>query len=343
MRLGMNPAKANPQLTGYARHRVIIPVYIPSQEGYFSQSLEVLRLCLQSLRQTIGDKAAVTLVSNGSMPAVLAELERQYAAGWIDQLVINQTNRGKVDAVVTVARGAFEELLTVADCDVLFRPGWLAAVEALFAHFPECGFVAPVPNPLLLWHHTSATVLGALLKRELHFAPVIEDADWRRFTRSIGRADLATGIHCRSQMTVRRGRVTACVGAGHFVFTMRKAVVAAMPQEPSLSAVAGDSELRWLDMPPDAAGFWRLATPHAYAYHLGNQVEPWMYDELRATVPGSAVAAASVPLPPTRLPWPSRWPWRLRRALVRLLRLPLLWQVTRRILTLPADAVALLK
>ncbi|MDQ2805821.1 MAG: glycosyltransferase family 2 protein [Chloroflexota bacterium] len=341
MRLGINPAKLKSQLPSYLAHRLIIPVHIPAHEGYFSQSLDILRLCLESVRQTVGGNAAVTLISNGSTPAVVAELERHHAAGWVDQLIINHTNRGKVDVVAAVARGAFEEFLTVADCDVLFRRGWLEAVEAMFARFPECGFVAPVPNPLLLWHHTSATVLGALAHRELGFARVIAEDDWQRFTRSIERLDLATGPHCRTQLTVQRGGTIACVGAGHFVFTMRKSVVGGMPLEPSLNAISGDSELRWLDMPADKLGFWRLATPQAYAYHMGNQIEPWMQNELHTTDPVAPVAAPSQPLPYKR-PWISQWPWPVRRGLVRLLRLPVNRPLLRRILDLPADAAGLL-
>ena len=49
MRLGNTPTKEKPELTDYLRHRVIIPVYIPTLEGYYKDALAILKLCLESL------------------------------------------------------------------------------------------------------------------------------------------------------------------------------------------------------------------------------------------------------------------------------------------------------
>ena len=95
MREGMCPAREVRALGDYPRHRVIIPVYIPNLEGYFARSLDVLKLSLESLRLTAGGKAGITIVVNDCAPEVLRELERQYREGWIDQLLLNRTNRGR--------------------------------------------------------------------------------------------------------------------------------------------------------------------------------------------------------------------------------------------------------
>ena len=82
----------------------------------------------------------------------------------------------------------------------------------------------------------------------------------------------------------------------------------------TIPGLGGTDEL-WYDRPPDVGGFWRLATPRAYAYHLGNVPEPWM-PELLAQVEAErrkSKPAATAPVPPARRPITSRIPWRTRQ------------------------------
>ena len=66
MRIGFNPHKDKIQVASDYFHQVIIPVYIPNQEGYFKDSFAILKLCLESLFKTIHEKTFVTIVNNGS-------------------------------------------------------------------------------------------------------------------------------------------------------------------------------------------------------------------------------------------------------------------------------------
>ena len=52
MRLGFNPHKDKIQEVSDYGHQVVIPVYIPNQEGYFKDSFTILKLCLNSLFKT---------------------------------------------------------------------------------------------------------------------------------------------------------------------------------------------------------------------------------------------------------------------------------------------------
>jgi len=317
VRVGVNPGCKEPAI-GFHSHRVIVPVYIPVRSGYFEHALEVLKLCLESLRLTCEGRASVTLVANGCMPEVVRELESQ--SGWVDQIVWNRHNRGKVDAVVSAARGAFEDLVTVSDCDVLFRQGWLEAVEAIFEAFPECGFASPAPNPGLAWYQTSSTILAAILRGEVRLEKAVPDADLDRFAGSIGWPDVFAPSQRRSQIVVRRDGASACVGAGHFICTFRKQVVPAMPPEPCGRHMKG-AEDRWLDQPPDALGMWRLSTTRAYAYHMGNVPEPWMYSEIeqcRRGAGGECARPAAISQP--KRSWPTILPPRPRRLIARLVR-----------------------
>ena len=52
MRIGMSDTKDVVSALEVRRHRVILPVYIPRLTGYFKDAIEILSLCLTSLRVT---------------------------------------------------------------------------------------------------------------------------------------------------------------------------------------------------------------------------------------------------------------------------------------------------
>jgi hypothetical protein len=328
MRKGVNPRKLDGALSPLLPHRIISPVYAPTSDGFFAHAPEVLKLFLDSLIMTTRGRASLTIICNAATPDVRALLHSYERAGLIDQLIVNSQNRGKLDAILAAARGSFEPFITFTDSDVLFRPGWLQAIDTLFDTFPEAGFVSPVPNPTLAYFCTSTTILSAWLRGELSFERVVPELDLWRFAHSIERPGMFGTDMMQAQMVIRRNGAAACVGAGHFVFTIRREMMDVMPIRPSLRSLSGDSQ--WLDRPVEQLGAWRLATTRAYAYHMGNVPEPWMYTELGACrIP----EPAQTPLPaadrPLRLPLLARVPPRLRSWAVRAIRKCLLdvqWQ-----------------
>lgn len=310
MRRGSNPAKSASQLAAFRRHHVIIPVYIPELSGYFAQLPEILGLCLDSLEATAGDSVDVTVVANGCCPEVVEQLQ----ARSLSQLVMNARNLGKVDALASVARGSYAEIITMADADVLFLPGWQQAVEQLFSTFPECGMVTPFPGVDIEWFATSATILGAwprLKRRDL--VPASDLAD---FAASIDQPEFFA--KASPPLVVEREGVQACVGCRHFVASWRRGILAGMPAEPSRVAIVQDSERRWIDEPADRLGYWRLSTTRAFVRHLGNSPAPWMHECLTAMEP--VLSAQALPLAPLRRRLVSHLPYPLRTKACGLLR-----------------------
>ncbi len=322
MRFGANPVKDNPNLSGYGRHRVIMPVYIPNEEGYFKQALEVLRLSLDSLELTGAGQIKLTVIVNAATAAVEQELVARCKRGTIDQLLFNQVNRGKIDAVLAAARGAYEELVTISDCDILFKSGWSEAVESVFMNFPECASVSPLPSPGLCWYETSSTVTGAWLGRCLGYGKVISDEDINRFSLSVSdSADRFSKEEQNTQIYVDRNGTKAVIGCTHCVATYRRQLIFMLPFFPLLKGISGDS-VKVLDETPDQLGYWRLSTAQAFAYHMGNVPESWMDDEMNKIRETQLVHTADVKqeLPPLRADLTAVLPYHLRVLISRLIR-----------------------
>ena len=87
MRQGQNPAKMG--LAAYQPKRLGMALlsYIPSQTGYFAQSLEVLRYQIASIHHTTKE-FDLLVFDNGSCPEVQEELRRLQSEGLIHFLIL---------------------------------------------------------------------------------------------------------------------------------------------------------------------------------------------------------------------------------------------------------------
>lgn len=295
MRNGFNPMRGAALAVGYPLHRIIIPVHIPVIDGYYSDAWSILRVCLTSLQATLGHgKANITVIDNGCADEVRNWLLAQVRERAIDQLVINRDNRGKPDSIFGAARASYEQFITFSDADVLFKQGWLEAVEEVFAVFPEAGLVSPFPGIHVRHLHCIATWLRHL--RELRRCNVVNKEDLVHFGQSTQNVSRYSAIDWDGQWCVVRNGLTAVIGAVHFVVTCRKAVIEAMDSTPSCVGlgVLGSKGLRQLDGICDLTGFSKLSTPNAYVRHMGNRFELWMETELQATI-GSAGCRPNTP------------------------------------------------
>jgi len=277
MRIGQNPAKEIQKLADYHQHRIIIPVYIPELSGYFEHSLEILDLCLQSLHFTTTEKDSITLISNGCTSQVTDALFAYQARGWIDQVIINHHNHGKIDTILSAARGSYEDIITFADCDAFFYPGWFKAVCQVFNAFPEAGWVSSMPAPDTTRLNTASTIFMAFFKGVLKKKPVEAENDLNRFGESIGRPEMYRSRLNEHYLAVERNDNLAIVGGGHFSFSIRRQVLQDIPATASAKFMA---EEEFLGQPFDRAGYWRLSTPRLYVQHMGNTPEKWMFEDI---------------------------------------------------------------
>lgn len=274
MRIGLNPHKDKLQEESEYIHQIIIPVYIPNQEGYFKDSFKIFQLCLESIFATIHNKTYVTIVNNGSDKIVVDYLDSLFKEKKIHELIHTQ-NIGKLNAILKGLVGNNIELVTIADADVLFLPNWQSETATVFNHVPKAGVVGIVPQFKMYETNCGNVIFDNFFNKNLKFIPVKTPNALVHFYDSIGwdrnynqdYLEFSLGLVINADLKV-------FVGSGHFVATYKKD----MFQEITtfIGYKLGGISEAYLDNAPLENGYWRVTTHDNFAYHLGNTLEDWM-------------------------------------------------------------------
>ncbi|WP_179376467.1 glycosyltransferase family 2 protein [Winogradskyella wichelsiae] len=280
MRKGVNPKKKTTLINSDYTHQVILPVYIPNNNDYFNESLEILKYCITSLKLTIHKFTFVTIVDNGCSAEVRNYLQELYNKGEINEL-IQTTTIGKINAVLKGIIGHDFLFITIADSDVLFCNGWQEETYKVFGGFPKAGFVTTTPNSKLIKYKTGAVLLSNIWNSKMLFTKVKNKKALQRFAESIGNFNLFQSIHLEKNLSIESETgIKALIGGGHFVGTYRGEIFKNQSFKSSKHSMGGASVSAFLDNPIVKYNLWRLATEDNYTYHMGNIVENWMQQEL---------------------------------------------------------------
>lgn len=275
MRVGYNPQKDKSITSSGYLHQIIIPVYIPSQEGYFKDSFEILKLCIASLFATIHDKTFITIVNNGSDKIIVQYLDSLLEEHKINEL-IHTENIGKLNAILKGLAGNDIELVTISDSDVLFLPDWQNETIKIFSEVPKVGVVGIVPQFKMYETNCGNVLLDTLFTKKLKFIPVKNKEALISFYDSIGWDRNYNQDYLAFNLGLEiNENLHALVGSGHFVATYKKDVFEEITTYIGFK-MGGTSE-KYLDQLPLQKDYWRLTTQDNFAYHLGNTVEEWMY------------------------------------------------------------------
>ena len=279
MRIGFNPNKDKKIETSEYFHQVIIPVYIPNEDGYFKDSFQILKYCLESLFKTSHANTYFTIVNNGSCEKVVDFLNDLYQKRVIHEL-IHTTNIGKLNAILKGLTGHFFELITITDADVLFLNGWQKATYKVYDAFPKVGAVSPVPNSKLCKYLTENVIFDNLLNKKVQIKKTKNPEAMLKFAKSIGNPNLYNNTNLNKCLVIENNDITALVGAGHFVATYRGDIFNSFKNRYT-NHLMGSGEGFFIDNPVVENGFWRLSTYDNYAYHLGNTLEIWMQEKFK--------------------------------------------------------------
>ena len=98
MRLGQNPAKTIEHAKQPQAITAAVITYIPFLSGYYAQSLDVLKICLESLLTNSDLPFDLMVFDNGSCDEVVKYLTELQHEQEIQYLVLSDQNIGKVGA-----------------------------------------------------------------------------------------------------------------------------------------------------------------------------------------------------------------------------------------------------
>ncbi len=275
MRKGANVVRDRLIEVDKASHRVIIPVFIPNEAGYYKDAYNVFELCVSSILKTSNSPLKISVISNGSSDAVNTKIATFCTLNAIDELIITTSKIGKINSILKCLRHSKERLITITDADVLFLNNWEQAVVDVFNAFPKAGMVSPVPMYRTQLRLTSNIWLRYFFSNKLKFRAVKNPEALERFAKSVGWPNLSHKMKDVALTLKSKKNTIAYVGNSHFVGTYKNEVFKQLPKEDSLYQLGGNSEFLYLDEPVLKVGGYRLATYDNYAYHLGNKLENW--------------------------------------------------------------------
>jgi hypothetical protein len=309
MRVGQNPIKVVEKIAPPARVTVVVILYIPFLGGYYAESLDIFKLCLQSLHANTEGEHDVMVFDNGSCAEVRDYLLAEHSEGGIQYLTLSERNLGKPAAWNSALLAAPGEFVAYSDSDVYFYPGWLQASLAALNEFPQAGMVTAMPI-LVPEKYSTATLKWAKKQAgvKTERGQLLPWDDFWRHARSLGDEEQqARSFYDENKaIKITYKNKNYYVGAAHFQFTARKSALQAVLPVPADRPMG---QVRLLDEAMNAEGFLRLSTPNWHVQHLGNTM-PQDGDLIGST-------AMAVPKKRTRNLRIWRWP-PLRRLLKRL-------------------------
>lgn len=290
MRKGQNPAKSIEYVAQPSGITVVVITYIPFLTGYYTQSLEILKTCLNSLWKNTDLDYDLLVFDNASCQEVRNYLIELQSRKQIQFLLLSDKNIGKTGAWNVIFNAAPGELIAYSDCDVYFFPGWLSALSEVFEDIPEIGMITGIP----MWSpekFSSSTIQWAEENPDasIEHGKLLPWEDYWRHASSLGHPEEKSRQHYQTCLDYRieYNSRKFYVGAGHFQFVTRKSVLQGILP---LSSERPMGQVRQLDIALNNQGFLRLSTSDWWVQHLGNTLPDNGWQENTITSSNSIAA-----------------------------------------------------
>jgi glycosyltransferase involved in cell wall biosynthesis len=284
MRVGRNPAKAGIPAYSPRPLGVALLVYIPDQQGYFANALEIFKLQVESLYKATPQAFDLLVFDNGSCPPVVQALQEMQAAGRIDWLLLSRHNMGKAGAWNWIFSCMPNELICYADSDVLFRPGWLEASRRVLETFPRAGMVSAQPNFFDVLDGQGRAHQALQADARFQFGELRPDtAVVDEYCFGIGADEaLSQRFHNQSLPYLRDAHsgLQAILGASHMQFLIPRQVARQVAPLPASKGLLR-AETISLDRKVDQLGYLHLSILENYVFHMGNTFTERLLNEAR--------------------------------------------------------------
>ncbi len=275
-RKGVNPAKFINAVPKPQRVTAAVLNYIPHLSGFYAEVLDVLKVCLSSLRENADIPFDLMVFDNGSCAEARQFLMDCYEQGEIQYLVLSEKNLGKGGAWNFIFNAALGEIIAYSDNDVYFYPGWLSRSVQLLESFPNVGMVTSRPFPTRP-ELFSSTVEWA--KRtpgvEIEKGQLIPWDMMKAFDMSRGLSEEQALQEYQTNENVRisYNGLSAIAGASHWQFLAYKSALQhCLPldmEKPLGQVITLDEQL-------NAEGYLRLMTCEPLTQNMSNRLD-WIH------------------------------------------------------------------
>lgn len=141
MRIGTNPNRGN-KAAQYTPIVLTAITHLPDLKGYHKSRLEVIQVCLETMRRNSGGDYTVVVWDNGSCSELTDWLKDEYRP----DILVQSVNIGKTQARYSLS-GMLPKnaIMTYCDDDILFYPNWLEPQLELLDKFPNVACVTGYP------------------------------------------------------------------------------------------------------------------------------------------------------------------------------------------------------
>ena len=270
MRKGQNPAKFVNAVAKPKRITATMLTFIPFLSGFYAETLDVLKVSLDSMRVDAGLPFDLLVFDNGSCPEVRDFLIKEKEASHIQYLILSDKNVGKGGAWNVILAGAPGEIISYADSDVLFSPNWLSRSVEILETYPNVGMVTARP------FRTPPEFYSASLdwardenKARLEDGQFIPWETFLEFNLSLGQTEEENRkVYSETKdWKISYQGVTAMAGGSHWQFTAYKSILQGfLPFE--MDKPMG--QVRQLDKRMNEAGLLRLMVSDPLTMNLSN-------------------------------------------------------------------------
>jgi hypothetical protein len=278
-RIGQNPAKLGMQAYLPKKLGMATITYIPSQEGYFRDSLAILKLTLESLHRNTSEPFDLLVFDNGSSATIQKELVELQHQGVIDWLILAGKNLGKTGAQNWIFSVMPNEWIGYTDSDVLFRKGWLESSREIIAHFPDAGMVGAQPCYFDVLKGKGQAHLPLRSKAGYKIKTYSPEEDvTNEYCRGVNATPEQSAKYHTAQLElvqVKKDGFQASLGASHMQFMIPAELARRIIPLPYRSGLSQEED-RQLDLRIDQQGKIHLSTLKPYVVHMGNGLDEWV-------------------------------------------------------------------